>query len=162
MHYGRPGLRPRVSLSVSLSVKLTPPFRQTCARARRSRAMLVSILSQGPPHTARRVCPDASCPRRPGVCVAYAGEARRGGVLWEGPEPDAAFAPDEVCVRGEREHTMERAPWREHTMERASARERALEGALESERARARARARHREPLPGTITWHAHACVERA
>ena len=30
--------------------------------------------------------------------ASYASEARRGGLLWEGPEPDAAFAPDEVCV----------------------------------------------------------------
>ena len=33
--------------------------------------------------------------------ASYASEARRGGLLWEGPEPDAAFAPDEVCVCGE-------------------------------------------------------------
>ena len=30
--------------------------------------------------------------------ASYASEARRGGLLWEGPEPDAAFAPDEVCT----------------------------------------------------------------
>ena len=30
--------------------------------------------------------------------ASYASEARRGGLLWEGPEPDAAFAPDEVCM----------------------------------------------------------------
>ena len=124
--------------------------------------MLVSILARPTAHRSACARMEAAPDDLNRAFASYAGEARRGGVLWEGPEPDAAFAPDEVCVRGEREHTMERAPWREHTMERASARERALEGALESERARARARARHREPLPGTITWHAHACVERA
>ena len=30
--------------------------------------------------------------------ASYAGEIRRGGVIWEGPEPDASFTPDEVCV----------------------------------------------------------------
>ena len=41
--------------------------------------------------------------------VSYAEEARRGGVLWEGPVPDAAFAPDEVCLERKTSRASEQA-----------------------------------------------------
>ena len=64
--------------------------------------MLVSILAR--PATHRSACArmQAAPDDLNQAFASYAGEARRGGVLWEGPEPDAAFAPDEVCVCGER------------------------------------------------------------
>lgn len=84
------------------------------------RAMLASILAR--PATHRSACArmQAAPDDLNQAFASYAGEARRGGVLWEGPEPDAAFAPDEVCVCGER--ALERRV-REHAR-------------------------RHREPLP--------------
>ena len=58
--------------------------------------MLVSILAR--PTARRSACAwmQAAPDDLNRAFASYAGEARRGGVLWEGPEPDAAFAPDEV------------------------------------------------------------------
>ena len=45
--------------------------------------------------------------------ASYASEARRGGLLWEGLEPDPAFAPDEVRVRACGERSRESARHRD-------------------------------------------------
>ena len=77
--------------------------------------MLVSILARPTAHRSACARMEAAPDDLNRAFASYAGEARRGGVLWEGPEPDAAFAPDEVCVRGEsvREKERERARHRE-------------------------------------------------
>ena len=58
--------------------------------------MLVSILARPTAHRSACARMQAAPDDLNRAFASYAGEARRGGVLWEGPEPDAAFAPDEV------------------------------------------------------------------
>jgi hypothetical protein len=65
--------------------------------------MLASILARPAAHRSAFARMQAAPDDLNRAFASYAGEARRGGVLWEGPEPDVAFAPDEVCVCGAKE-----------------------------------------------------------
>ena len=74
------------------------PFAALCQHSARAHNMLAPILAWPAVHRAacRMQADDLNR-----AFASYASEARRGGLLWEGPEPDAAFAPDEVCTCGE-------------------------------------------------------------
>ena len=98
----RASFLPEIYLSIYLSISLSRTRRHHDAETQCEK-MLVSILARPAAHRSAFARMQAAPDDLNRAFASYAGEARRGGVLWEGPEPDVAFAPDEVCVCGAKE-----------------------------------------------------------